>query len=76
MAAKLANNNITASRLQATATANHRITNKEEIQILTSHTSGHDGLFIKIRLFWKSYTFLICLYNTAHMAAQHSSTIS
>ena len=87
MAAALMNRKHIAAHFQVVVKAAYGITIKEELKKWTSHyiregpcvliiEGGHYGPFIKIRLHWKSYTFLLYLRNTAHMAAQHSATIS
>ena len=80
MAAALLSSTHIAARLQAAAKAAHGITIKEEFKKWTSHSirvgsyvllgeGGHDSPFIKIRLFSESDTFLLCLRNTACIAA-------
>ena len=75
------------AHLQDVAKATHGITIKEELKKWTSDSirvgacvllseGGYYGPFFKIHLLSKSDTFLLFLRNTAHMAAQHSATIS
>lgn len=82
----ITNKHIT-SHLQAMATAAHGVTSKEELKRWTPHSirvgacvslseGGKDGHFIKLRLRWKSDTYLLYLRNTSHLAAQHSTTIT
>ena len=80
-------NKHTMFHLQAMVTAAHGITSKKELQRWTPHSirvgtcvllseCGHEGHFIKLRLRWKSDTYLLYLRNTSHLAAQHSTTIT
>eukprot|EP00957_Ditylum_brightwellii_P112214 8555279-Ditylum_brightwellii.AAC.1 len=75
------------SILQSVAKSIYSLTGPEDTRIFSSHSirvgayvllhsSGGDGEFIKLRLCWKSDTFIFYLRNTTLLIGQHCSAVS
>ena len=83
----LISNKYTSDHLQAIAKATYGVTRKAELKWYVSHyvwagscvlfsEGRYDCAFVKIRLYWKSESFLIFLRSVDHMTVRHSATTS